>query len=424
MRLYIGFDDTDSRDKGFCTTYLGALLVEKLAGLAELVGYPRLVRLNPNNPYKTRGNASVVLCVDVEKEKLGEVKNVVLDAVKENAIFSDENTNPGVVFLEGEPTKPLHDFYRLCLNKIVTIEDAEVLAKKTGAECHKFKNGRGIVGALAGTGWMCEPHTYELISYRVPKNRGTKRRISEESVIDMDRKTYPQTFDNYNYPLKHVCICPNAPCPIFSGIRGENPEIISRAWEIVEPKEEIERFVVFITNQSTDDHFILKKIAEAEERENVVLNVRVTSPPRGIKGRHVCFKAADDTGEIDVFAYEPTHELRDHVRHLIRGDLLEIYGAARKEEKGFPKTINLEKFLILELAPDKKLQNPVCKACNKSMKSEGVGQGFKCKKCGAEFRGEKMEVINPRAIEKGWYETPPGSRRHLTMPLCRKGINL
>ena len=61
MILWIGLDDTDSK-KGGCTTYIGALLIRRLKRLGlRLAGFPRLIRLNPNCPFKTRGNAAIAL---------------------------------------------------------------------------------------------------------------------------------------------------------------------------------------------------------------------------------------------------------------------------------------------------------------------------------------------------------------------------
>lgn len=60
MLLHIGLDDTDSPN-GMCTTYLGALLYRELSRFGEPVDLPKLIRLNPNIPYKTRGNGAVSL---------------------------------------------------------------------------------------------------------------------------------------------------------------------------------------------------------------------------------------------------------------------------------------------------------------------------------------------------------------------------
>ena len=55
----LGIDDTDS-PKGGCTTWLlTELLREARREGIDLIGEPRLVRLNPNIPWKTRGNAAL-----------------------------------------------------------------------------------------------------------------------------------------------------------------------------------------------------------------------------------------------------------------------------------------------------------------------------------------------------------------------------
>src|SRR3989442_10221594 len=59
MPLYLGVDDTDSL-RGMCTTFLATELVRALRAW-DLIGYPRLVRLNPNIPWKTRGNGAICL---------------------------------------------------------------------------------------------------------------------------------------------------------------------------------------------------------------------------------------------------------------------------------------------------------------------------------------------------------------------------
>ena len=58
--MYLGLDDTDSPD-GMCTTYLAALIAEALEAGGCTVKNMRLIRLNPNVPWKTRGNAGVCI---------------------------------------------------------------------------------------------------------------------------------------------------------------------------------------------------------------------------------------------------------------------------------------------------------------------------------------------------------------------------
>jgi tRNA(Ile2)-agmatinylcytidine synthase len=61
--MLIGIDDTDS-PAGMCTTYLGAVLARRLIREHMQVREARLVRLNPNVTFKTRGNAAIMLDVE------------------------------------------------------------------------------------------------------------------------------------------------------------------------------------------------------------------------------------------------------------------------------------------------------------------------------------------------------------------------
>ena len=66
VTVHIGIDDTDS-PAGLCTTYLGTLLTYFILEEKEfrLIDYPQLIRLNPNVPFKTRGNGSVCIRVEI-----------------------------------------------------------------------------------------------------------------------------------------------------------------------------------------------------------------------------------------------------------------------------------------------------------------------------------------------------------------------
>ena len=82
MELHIGIDDTDSIE-GMCTTYLGALLSDELSKFATVIE-SRLVRLNPNILFKTRGNAGVSLTINTNH--LEKAKKLVLDTVEKYAV--------------------------------------------------------------------------------------------------------------------------------------------------------------------------------------------------------------------------------------------------------------------------------------------------------------------------------------------------
>jgi tRNA(Ile2)-agmatinylcytidine synthase len=59
--MFIAADDTDS-STWMCTTFLATELVRATAEW-DLIGLPRLVRLNPAVPWKTRGNGAICIRV-------------------------------------------------------------------------------------------------------------------------------------------------------------------------------------------------------------------------------------------------------------------------------------------------------------------------------------------------------------------------
>ena len=60
--MWIGIDDTDSL-KGGCTTYVATEIIAEMP--YDLIKFPRLVRLNPNIPWKTRGNGDITLYIGI-----------------------------------------------------------------------------------------------------------------------------------------------------------------------------------------------------------------------------------------------------------------------------------------------------------------------------------------------------------------------
>ncbi len=415
--LYIGIDDTDSKD-GMCTTYICSVIIDELKYFGfEVINYPRLIRLNPFARFKTRGNGALSFKLSLKSgNDIKKVKEIVLKKVKELSELEDDRTNPGVVFYSGEIDEDLKSFSLNAIRNIISIKDAEEFADKIGAEYFKFKKGRGIIGALAAIGCPDDDKTYELLTYRMPQNYGKKREIDYESVFKMNNATYPETFDNVDADNSYIAIEPHTPCPILYGIRGESPEAVKDAKEIVKVCEPIEKVAIFETNQHTDMHLIKAgKISDLEQFKCYIVEGEVKDFPFTREGGHVIFILKDNSGEIPCAAYEPTKEFRDIVRKLAPEDKLRVYGGIG--EKG---TLNIEKFEILELAKIYKTQNPLCE-CGKRMKSAGSEKGYKCVKCGAKLReGIKDTIEVKRDIKKGFYEVPPSARRHLSKPLVRK----
>ena len=96
-------DDVLNRGTDRCTTYVASLLVEKLHRIGvSFVDYPNLVRLNPNVPWKTRGNGALCLRFKCTEEQIEDIRQIAVDIVEENSDLDYEGTEPGMVFFFGK----------------------------------------------------------------------------------------------------------------------------------------------------------------------------------------------------------------------------------------------------------------------------------------------------------------------------------
>jgi len=422
--LHVGVDDTDSPRRG-CTTYVAALLVDELTKLGcTFIDYPNLVRLNPNVPWKTRGNGAVCLRFMCNEKKISSVMRSIVRIVKRNSDLAHRRTDPAIACLRGDVPTELAAFSKKVIRSVATIREAEKVARKFKISCIPLKGRKGIIGAIAAIGETLQgDHTYELITYRIPRNRSSPRRVDSESVFRMDRGTQPLTFNNIDPETGRILITPRGRDPILYGIRGENPEAILRGHGIVKVDEEVERWVIFRTNHGTDDHFSqVSKILDIRPYRPAVVTGRVSTMPWTIPGGHVILRLSDGSGSIDCAAYEPTGNFRDIVRKLIVGDLVEAYGGVRKGTRTHGHTLNLEKIKVLDLAPDVRFENPRCSRCGKGMESAGRGQGFRCRRCKVDDPAASKTIVTvERKLAPGMYLPPSRAHRHLTKPISRYG---
>jgi len=404
------------------------------------------VRLNPNIPWKTRGNGAISINIgkgDGEKIKIGEIDNkeifsffkeksqdynnsdikkvenhIIFDIKKlieqtidEYAKLEDENTNSGFVLIDKQPS---FETYEKAVKEIVSLKETEKILDLSKADYKGYKNKRGLIGATASVAWSPKDNrTYELIVYRDKEKWGTTRAVNNDSTMKMDEICI-STFDNYDYKNNHNRLVPSSPCPVLYGIRGNDENELIHAKSLIE-SEKVDSWLIFETNQGTDDHLQKKSTDEIQPYQSVITKGAVCKTPYTIEGGHVIFKIKDKKGEIDCAAYEPTKEFRRIIRQLIEGDVVEVYGGIREK----PLTINIEKIKISFLEKQNvKVENPVCPECGKHMKSKGKDQGFKCKNCGIKSDKPKIKEKH-REIKLGLYEVPVCARRHLSKPLSR-----
>jgi len=453
----IGVDDTDSRDRGMCTTYLAARLSrrlrEELADTREAapsgqsaVSRPVLVRLNPAVPHKTRGNAALAVHADVTVERAFELAHGELEEAAET---DDPDTHPGLVVAPGRPRdvpEDVVDFSRTATRDLLDLDDALDLIEAHGYRSAGWKTGRGRIGALAAVGAaraLSDPacgladRSYELIAYREPSRWGTRRAVDEDSVFAAAEAGYPEAWDTVDRVEGEAVCVPHTPGPVLYGVRGDDPGAVRAVASRID-SEPVDRAALFVTNQGTDAHLRDGEIGSLDDGAAYRVEGVVAGEPETRRGGHVFVTlrvpggtaaaggaaetAAADGGvmgdspaTIECAAFEPTKRFRDRVRALRSGDRITACGEVADG------TLKLEKFAVRELVETERV-TPTCPDCGRRMESAGANQGYRCRDCGTTADG-KVEQPVERDLELGWYEVPPVARRHVAKPLVRGGFD-
>ena len=416
--LNIGFDDTDS-PKGMCTTFLAYKIVGLLQKQKiEFLDFPRLIRFNPNIPWKTRGNGAVSL--KIQTKEPSKIKNQIKNLVSK---YSDvkNGANPGLVFFESDSIpSEFVSFSNLALWQLINRNNAKKFAKKNDLEIFYQGNGQGLIGAIGAIGYNFHDHTLELLSYRKKPKFGKERKLSTKSVKIMQEKTFPYTFNSFDPKKGRILITPHGPDPVFYGVRGENIDSLIYATKILKSNEKLDGYMIFKSNQGTNDH--LKNELNFENMKpyasGKIIGI-VSNSPKIVKGGHVFFKILSKNHEFWCAVYKPTG-ISTIASNLIKGDEICVGGGVRKASKNFPRIINLEFLDIIDLKKNIIPSNPLCKKCDKKMKSKGHDQGFECVRCGNKY-SKKITIEIPRKIKKQLYLPKVSAHRHLTRPLQRIG---
>jgi tRNA(Ile2)-agmatinylcytidine synthase len=375
MRCLVGIDDSDS-SRGFCTTYLGYRIATDLTPQVRILPYPRLVRLNPNVPFKTRGNAAISLLIETSDPEaafhLLREKVTELSDVKGGA-------NTGMVFLEDPRLAELfRPVYLDALSGIVNPHRVRNIMAKHHLKKLELGNGMGLVGAASALAFdESFDHTFELIAYRQAELWGTRRLIDSSSVKEMEKRTWPHTFNSYDHQKRKVLIAPHGPDPVLLGIRGDAPATVIEALDLLKHEEQQAGHMVYLSNQHTDAHLVEEldwKVFSSGYVDGEVASIEVGP------GGHVYLGLDDGNRERACAVYEPTGDLRRVAKLLRKGDRVRAYGGVRRPSPSHPKVLNVEKLEVLTLARPSR-----------------------------------------RPLARGVYISSPRANRHLTKPFARYG---
>ncbi len=239
----IGIDDTDGPTGG-CTTYALTEIVRVAGSLGvDLIGEPHLVRLNPNVPWKTRGNAALSARFGRGRgtsKSMGRLSGrpvrafprgaplpaALLDRFLETAwaaVLSASDpgprSDPAMVAFGPRPDPA---FYYRAVRSVVRIPEARAELRRWGGRAWTRGSARGLVGATAAAAWPGRRVTWEVIGYRHPDRLGTRREVDPGSVQAAEGR-FPGLFQCYDPATRRLLVAPHTPCPILIGLRSTDP---------------------------------------------------------------------------------------------------------------------------------------------------------------------------------------------------------
>ena len=145
-RLIIGIDDTDTKEKG-ATWVLGLKLGREMPHGIFLTH--KIVQLNPHAPQKTTNCASTGVAFAVRPEEVSKAVDWSKEYVRKGT-YSDETSM--AVFEGLDIPKKLVRYGADAKEAILSIHDAEHIARETKAELIEITGRRGSIGALAAIG--------------------------------------------------------------------------------------------------------------------------------------------------------------------------------------------------------------------------------------------------------------------------------
>jgi len=389
--FWIGLDDTDSLAGGCTTATFNELLqsINKIAAVLEV----RLVRLWPFAPRRTRGNAAVCARVETDQKSLlisaintfWEHNIVVLKGKIQHSHHSSRiqfPADPGLVVFEKQPPEEL---YFKGVRQEVTLEELPSGVLSLG--------GNGRIGATCAVAWRAKLSSWEAIAYRGHNSKGARKICLDTlHIISKNNDIFLTVHSKSNQQL----VAPKGQSPVLFGIRGITQQSVEDSCVHLigaENTEESLSYLVFETNQATNDHI-------EHPKKYVIRLIQV------------------DGGHVNIVS-ECDQELRIHhesgamnriAKQLVEGDIIVVRGI-----NDLSNVLHVENMQIHYLKPRKK-GRPKCRNCNRTMKSMGKGQGIRCPMCKQKDADEFISFVPPIPLHV-WMEPPDDQRRHLTKPL-------
>lgn len=446
-KVILSFDDIDTL-RGGCTTHFATKIIYTFLSKGwRLEDLPRLVRLNPDVPWKTRGNAAISIILSNNN---GASLETISYLIKSELVSYISSNDP--VIGHSQSTYIVADFnfvasrsdyfkeiYRRAIKETLDIKTIErdlanlIRRQERRIVVRSILGKRGLIGALASIGYLFEKedYTFELLAYN--RERGKIKGINCEDRLYSYflRNEDINTFGNIDTLSKKVIITPHGPDPVLFGLRGENPLILLSVFYTIKDEygDLIDKWMIFKTNQGTDIHHRYwnqqGKNPLYSQIEALSRKVREKSIlPSGHRIFRISVLNHNSLlpEEMDLACYKESLKMKEILGKIREDDLILLNGNTKTNFKSSLITLNLEKSYIvlhrIQLNPVK----PLCPKCLKLLEKVGRGKGLRCRKCGYRMQvTNECLIASHREIIPTVIHEPPMYQRHLTKPLKRFG---
>jgi hypothetical protein len=200
MRIYVGFDDTDSVDSDRGTGKLARWFEDELPEPCRLWGVVRQQLLLDNSiPYTTHNSSA---CAIIDCSNPLPMDTLISRAVRHIERHFIQGSDPGLCIVsENNPALPkLIDFGRAATSRVVTQKDARRAAQGSHLSGHGGSND-GIIGAAAAVGLTAQGWGGRFIEFGRLRNFPERVRVSELeqsgiAVVSIDRDARFPTFED------------------------------------------------------------------------------------------------------------------------------------------------------------------------------------------------------------------------------------
>lgn len=148
QKVVVGIDDTDTKEEGATWTLANNVGIELSKRGFEYLDHITC-QLYPHNPNKTQNCVAIALVFAVEPKRKDELINSIREILKRDTL--SEKTAMAV--MEGfEVPAVLREYGEATKKSMMTVEDAEKVAKKANVKLIQVTGAPGEIGALAALG--------------------------------------------------------------------------------------------------------------------------------------------------------------------------------------------------------------------------------------------------------------------------------